>query len=70
MQRGYSFSASTENVFDSYDDQLSSSPSQFFIPEGMSSQYANTMDDVFASSYDLTYNMSDAEVDFSSYLEL
>jgi hypothetical protein len=69
MQRGLSFSTDgfSDVFLGSFDDHLSSSPSQFFIPDGMS-DYASNMDDVFPSSYDSSsFNMSD---DFSNYLEL
>jgi hypothetical protein len=72
MHRGYSF-ASIDESYDpysyQYDDQLASSPSQFYIPEAMgSTTYANTMDDMFAMSYDS--QPMDTELDYSTYLEV
>jgi hypothetical protein len=69
MQRAFSY-ASTEDLSSDafyYDNQLSSSPSQYFIP-GMS-DYVNSMDDVFSMSYDSSQDMN-TEVDFSRYLEM
>jgi hypothetical protein len=69
MQRAFSY-ASTEDLSSDaffHDNQLSSSPSQYFIP-GMS-EYVNSMDDVFSMSYDSSQDMS-TEVDFSKYLEM
>jgi hypothetical protein len=71
MQRGLSFSTNdgySDSFLSSFND---SSPSQFFVPDGMSN-YSNSMDAFSSSmsSYDSSFNMSDVEVDFSSYLEL
>jgi hypothetical protein len=69
MQRAFSY-ASTEDLSSDafyYDNQLSSSPSQYFIP-GMS-EYVNSMDDVFSMSYESSQDMN-TEVDFSRYLEM
>jgi hypothetical protein len=67
MQRGLSFSTDgfSDVFLGSFDHHLSSSPTQFRIPNGMS-DYSNNMDDGFPSSL----NMSDQEIDFSNYLEL
>jgi hypothetical protein len=72
MHRAFSF-ASVDDSYDAYsyqyDDQLASSPSQFYIPEAFgSSSYANTMDDMFAMSYES--QSMDTEMDFSNYLEV
>jgi len=69
MQRALSY-ASTEGVSSDafiHDNQLSSSPSQHFIP-GMS-EYVNSMDDIFSMTYDSSQDTS-TEVDFSKYLEM
>jgi hypothetical protein len=71
-QRGFSF-ASTDDCSDvfqlgSFDDQLGSSPSQFYIPMGGSSDYASSMS-MYPMSYDSS-QMMDTEIDFSHYLEM
>ena len=71
-QRSFSF-ALTDDGSDvylggSYDDQLASSPSQFYIPMGGSGDYASSMS-IYPMSYDSS-QMMDHEMDFSNYLEM
>lgn len=77
QQRGYSLpikdNASNVFTFGSYDDQFSSSPTQFYIPEassGMEDYTVDTgsMDDIFSMSGNSSQEMD--EIDFSSYLDL
>ena len=70
MQRSFSYASAGEDLSSDayfYDNQLSSSPSQYFIP-GMS-EYVHNMDDVFSMSYDASQDMN-TEVDFSQYIEM
>ncbi len=68
VQRGFSFASSDDGsdaFLGCFDDQRASSPSQFYIPMGGASDYANT-----ASMYPFVSSMMDAEIDFSNYLEM
>ena len=70
MQRSFSYTSAGEDFSSDayfYDNQLSLSSSQDFIP-GMS-EYVNNMDDVFSMSYDPSQDMN-TEVDFSKYIEM
>ena len=68
MQHGYPLSSAAEycDVYlASYDYHFSNNITQFAIPEY--NDYANTVDDVFATSYDPS---KEQEVEFSNYLEI
>lgn len=68
VHRGFSFASSDDGCdafLGSYDEQAASSPSQFYIPMGGVSNYANT-----TSMYPFESSMMDAEIDFSNYLEM